>query len=151
VTPLFREHWYPLAGGLLAAVLWGWLNVEFPGPEAARDLYATTVSLASITVGFLATAMSIVVSTPDGPLVAKLASSGYLRDLIRYLREPFLVGLFVCATCLAGFILPPLVTQKWVFGATWSGATVWMLLGLVRIGVIFVRLLSLAGKAGLGR
>ena len=146
MTPLFREHWYPLVGGLLVAAAWCFLHVEFPAPDPARDLYATTVSLASITVGFLATAMSIVVSTPDGPLVKKLASSGYLKDLIRYLREPFLVGLLVCAICLVGFVLPEKVTQTAAFGATWSGATAWMLLGLVRIGVIFVRLLSYAGK-----
>ncbi|MDR7295473.1 hypothetical protein J2X16_000794 [Pelomonas aquatica] len=146
---LFIERWYPLASGMAAALCWWWLCVPFPAPEAARDLYATTMSFAAISVGFLATAMSIIVAAPDSPLVRQLAQSGYLKDLVRYLREPFIVGILVAALCLSGFVLPVDPAKYWAFGTVWAALTVAMLLGLARIGFIFVKVITFIGQQSL--
>jgi hypothetical protein len=143
---LARERWYPLVAAIAAAALWVYLGVKTPGADALRDLYATSMSFAAITVGFLATAMSIVVSAPDGPLIRQLASSGYLEDLIRYLKEPFGVGILIAAQCLVGFVLPESLTSHIAFGAVWSGLVAWMLFGLYRMGTIFVKIMAHIGR-----
>lgn len=143
---LFRERWYPFVGAVAAAVLWCYLDLAMPSADARRDLYATSMSFAAITVGFLATAMSIVISAPDSPLVRQLAKSGYLSDLIRYLKEPFLVGILIAALCLIGFILPDEKTAHRAFGAIWASLAVWVLLGLFRMGTIFVQIMAEIGR-----
>ncbi|MCU7371598.1 hypothetical protein PEC18_12245 [Paucibacter sp. O1-1] len=146
MSGLWRERWYPSLGGVIAAGLWIFLGAGLPAPDAVRDLYATTMSLAAITVGFLATAMSIVVAAPDSPLVRQLSRSGYLKDLVRYLKEPFLVGIAIAGICLIGFVVPQCVAELPAFGATWAMLSAWMLLGLFRVGGIFVKIIEQIGK-----
>lgn len=138
---LLWERLYPLLIAIAAAAVWWACGQPFPKTEdgATRDLFATAMSLASITVGFLATAMSIVIAAPDGALMRQLRTSSYLDDLVRYLREPFQVGLLVAGLSLLGFFTTsaPLDSLRWlnllfVFCATLLLST------LFRIGSIFV-------------
>ncbi len=146
---LYLERWYPAAGAILASAAWGALEFPFPEPDAARDLYATTMGFAAITVGFLATAMSIVVAAPDSPLVRDLAASGYLKDLVRYLREPFMVGLCLAGLCLLGFVVSKEVAGGPLFGCYWAGFAAWLVLSLYRVGAIFVRIIEHIGNRSL--
>ncbi|RYG28568.1 MAG: hypothetical protein EON93_18365 [Burkholderiales bacterium] len=148
---LWIERWYPIAVACVAAAVWHSLEAKLPGADAIRDLYATTMGFAAITVGFLATAMSIVIAAPDSPLVRDLSESGYLSDLVRYLREPFLVGLAVAALCLLGFVVPATVTESTWFSSFWALCTVWLIGGLFRIGVIFVRVIEYIGSQAILR
>lgn len=137
-----------MLGGLVVALVWVLLDASMPAPDALRDLLATSMSLAAITVGFLATAMSVVIAAPDSPIVRQLAVSGYLKDVIRYLKEPFLAGLTVASVCLLGFILPTKATNAVCYGALWSALCTWMILGLFRVGGIFVQVIELIGQLG---
>lgn len=145
------ERWYPFIGAGIAAATWSYFGLSLCPPLAVHDIFANTLSIAAITVGFLATAMSIVVAAPDSPLIRELARSNYLSDLVRYLKEPFLVGIAIASFCLAGFVATESVTSHVAFGATWAFLAVWMLLGLFRIGTLFVRLIELIGKRSLDK
>lgn len=145
------ERWYPLGGALVLLCAWASFEMGMPASDAMRDLFATTMSLAAITVGFLATAMSIVVAAPESQLIKQLSQSGYLKDLVRYLREPFVVGIVIAALCMAGFVLPDTVTHHGAFGSTWAFLGTWLLLGLLRVGGIFVKVIEHVGRLSLNQ
>lgn len=139
MSRLFRERWYPCFLGAVLSL--GWYFLGLPSPESPRELLSTLVGLASIAVGFLATAMSIVVAAPEGPLLKQLRDSGYIEDLIRYLREPFAFGIGLVIACIAGYFLPKDSVSHPAFVATliWLAAT--LLAGLFRISIVFMQFL----------
>lgn len=145
---LFFERWYPTTVGILVTVAWWAVGHPLLGKEEARDLYATSMSLASITVGFLATAMSIVAASPENSLIRQLKESRYMEDLIRYLREPFSVGLFFAALSLVGFFCNGLSGHAAnAFGAIWVASAGSLLASMYRIGMVFVRFLKASAVA----
>lgn len=137
---LWAERCYPAVFGLAAGV--AWLRLDGAVTESPRDLLATLVSLASIVVGFLATAISIVVSAPPTSLIRELRDSGYSHDLVRYLKEPFVVGLALLALAVAGYFLKPEHLKHSYCVAALITLTAWLVAALARIGFVFLGFLK---------
>ena len=139
MNALLVERWYPSCLGAVAAL--AWYGLDLPAPENPRELLSTLVSLASIVVGFLATAISIVVAAPEGPLIRQIRDSGYVEDLARYLREPFLFGIALVLACIAGYLM----TKDALGARALTAALLWLaaslLIGLLRISMVFVKYL----------
>ena len=134
------ERWYPFFLG--AVVTGAWAHWCAPPKEGIHDLFATAVSFAAIVVGFLATAMSIVLAAPDSPIMRQLRSSGYIVELVRYLREPFMVGLAVGSLCLAGYYTSDAVSRsQWFLGSLVFLLTM-LMAGLLRIAMVFMSFLK---------
>jgi hypothetical protein len=130
---------------MAAAYLWKSLA---PVPlDSPRDLLGTLVSLASIVVGFLATAMSIIVAAPDSALIRDLRSSGYINDLIWYLKEPFLAGIALAAIGIAGYFLTPALLKSPIFLGGVVFLTSWLLAALCRVALVFMNFLRASAHA----
>jgi hypothetical protein len=137
---LFVERWYPtgVAGGVTVA----WTYCCPAAPDNMHDIFATSVGLAAIVVGFLATAMSIVLAAPDSKIMQELRSSGYIGELIWYLREPFLVGLALAAVALAGYFISADVAKKPAFVGALVFLSTLLIAGLFRIAMVFMHFLK---------
>ena len=133
------ERWYLFFLG--AAVTGAWAHWCAPPKDGLHDLFATAVSFAAIVVGFLAIAMSIVLAAPDSPIMRGLRGSGYIDDLVRYLREPFMIGLAVGALCLAGYYATEASKSQWFLGALVYLLSM-LLAGLFRIAMVFMNFLK---------
>lgn len=148
MSPLFRERWYPTAVAAVVCVVWWWGGKPWPPADAVRDLLATSMSLASITVGFLATAMSIIAASPDNSLLRQLRQSNYMDDLMRYLHEPFVVGIFFAALSLVGFFCSTFTgLAADVIATLWILCAASLLVSMQRIGSIFVKFLRASAKS----
>lgn len=136
LKPIWIERGYPFLVGLGCALLW--YKLCGGAADSQRDLLGTLVSLSSIVVGFLATAMSIVVSAPDSSLIRELRTSGYSNDLIWYLKEPFSVGIVLVAVSILGYFLSTQELKSAVYVGALVGLTAWLLASLTRIGFVFM-------------
>jgi hypothetical protein len=139
VNSLVFERWYPSSLGFILALVWFFLGL--PPPENPRELLGTLVSLASIVVGFLATAMSIIVAAPEGPLIRQVRESGYVEDLARYLREPFLFGTALVVASVSGYFMTKEVLGSTYFMAALLWLAISLMFGLIRISLVFIKYL----------
>lgn len=137
---LWIERWYPLGLSLLTVSAWSrWCSGPISGPH---DLLSTAITLSSIVVGFLATAMSIVLAAPDSSLMRDLRNSGYIVELIRYLRQPFIVGLALAAFALSGYVVQEDVAKGDLYVGVVIWLAAWMLGGLLRIAIVLMHFLK---------
>lgn len=141
---LWIERCYPIGLSIGAALAWlTWCRGPINGPH---DLLATAVTLSSIVVGFLATAMSIVLAAPDSSLMKDLRSSGYVHDLVHYLREPFIVGLALAAFSLSGYVVSEDAAKGDLYVGVIIWLAAWMLGGLLRIAIVLMHFLKYRPK-----
>lgn len=118
LTELQRERAYPyLLGGV--AFLWTLgvdrLSFEVPYNDG---LLSSLVSLGGIFAGFLATLKTLLGAIGDDAY-ARLKSSGYLDDLLLYLREAIWGSLALCVFAMFGFadvMLYPIFHCALLFG-----------------------------------
>ena len=136
---LFVERWYPT--GLAVGVTFAWRRWCPTTPDNMHDIFATSVGLAAIVVGFLATAMSIVLAAPDSKIMQELRASGYIGELIWYLREPFLVGLALTFVALSGYFISADAGKQAGFVGTIVFLSSQMIAGLFRIAMVFMHFL----------
>jgi hypothetical protein len=145
---LYVERTYPVAVAALTTAAWASL-CKVP-TESLHDLFATSVSLAAIVVGFLATAMSIVLAAPDSRVMKQLRESGYVHDLVWYLREPFVIGLVLAALSLSGYLISPTAAKANLFVGALVFFSTLMLAGLFRISMVFMHYLKAAAFSQAG-
>lgn len=104
--PLLFERSFPILGGLLiaAAYLATPLARNYQLPESVSALMAAIVSIGGISVGFLATAKSILISIDDKEIVKRLKATGYYKRIVGYLRAAifwsFLLTIYSAAALL---------------------------------------------------
>lgn len=134
---LWVERWYPAAIAGVATALWLPLGCVINQPH---DVFNAAITLASIVVGFLATAMSIVLAS-DSKVMQDLRTSGYIADLVRYLREPFGTGLVLAGVALLGYFMPDDASKHRALAGTLLFLSVALCLGLLRIGNIMLKFL----------
>jgi hypothetical protein len=56
-----------------------------PVPKTAKDLFSACINVSAISIGFLATAKSIIISTGGNRPIRMLKQAGRYRDLVQYL------------------------------------------------------------------
>jgi hypothetical protein len=117
------EKRYPYFGSLLAVGIWWWLGKPFP--TDVKEFLAAALTFAAILTGFLATAQAILMALPAESVMGQIKSSGYIDELIRYMREAFIGMLLFAIINLIGFFfdtrhLPSMFAPFWVFFAALS-------------------------------
>ena len=137
-SPLNRERAYPYVGGLIASGIVMLLSDSGYKLSYSEDMLASLVSLGGIFAGFLATVKTLLL-TMNVVVLNRLKESGYLNDLLRYLREGIYGALLLCVIAMVGFNEAMLWPEKHV--ALLFGALVFSLLALYRITRIAMALL----------
>lgn len=102
LTPLRLEQWMPWLLAPLCGIAsylfhWaGWIAL----PVASPDSYlAAVISLGGVFAGFMATLTGLLYGVSEDSY-QRLKKSGYLLDLLRYLREAIWASLAMCAIAL---------------------------------------------------
>lgn len=128
------EKLYPYVIGIVAGVAMACACskaaacLSFPGDA---DILSSSISLAAIFAGFLATAKSMIISIQN-PTMDKIRGTRFYKLLIQYLAEAIWVALVFCAFSLAGYFVPnrghALFVGLWTFLAcasllTWFRVT----------------------------
>ncbi|MFN3231697.1 MAG: hypothetical protein ACE363_06005 [Alphaproteobacteria bacterium] len=143
------ERWSPYLGAVIGTALWAWaLGMPFPAPIDTLMAAAGTVS--AVVVGFLASAMAIVLGLTGSPVFQQLKSAGYHAHLFGYLRSGVFGGILFLLLSLAGFFLP-IGAKPGEFSdpITWF-FIIWILVGImslflyVRVTLILFKLLEKA-------
>lgn len=140
--PITLERLYPSVIGFAVCISCLILGFGLPEFDTTKDLFATSMGFSAISVGFLATALSIVISAPDSPALKRVVLAGKHESLSVYLKEPFHVGLLVGSVCILGFVIPIETVRGETYSSIWAGLTVWQLLGLFRISTVFVAFIA---------
>lgn len=142
VKPITLERFYPSVLGSAVGLACLLLGFCLPVFDTTKDLFATSMGFSAISVGFLATALSIVISAPDSPALRRVVLAGKHDNLSAYLKEPFHIGLLVGSICILGFVVPEDTVRGALYSSIWAGLTVWQLLGLFRISMVFVKFIA---------
>lgn len=136
MTALVFERAWPYAAGVIGLVVW-WLS-DWAFPREANDLLATTSTVASVLVGFLATAKTIVLSISSTAVYQQLKHAGVMAHLFEYLASAIYAGIVVLVVCVIGFFVE---TGSTVYGGAWVLAAVTALALYVRITSLLFKLL----------
>lgn len=133
MNSLLVERWYPYVFSALGVGVW--LALEAPFPMDPKDLLTATIGFAGVLLGFMATAISVLMAMPTDSVMGELKKSGYIVDLVRYLREVMYALLVFSALSCASFFFPlPLscwVEVSWIFLALLSSALFYRVLNLM--------------------
>jgi len=136
------EQWYPLLGGVTITAVLFYVVSDFPvTAEAAPSLFSAIVSISAITVGFLATAKSILVSIDDKPIIANLKRLGMYDRLITYLLSAIYWSFALAVVSSVCFIVDlknPVWWHPWLL-------FLWLFV-LVTAGFTCFRVIHLFGK-----
>ncbi|WP_227104528.1 hypothetical protein [Chromobacterium rhizoryzae] len=119
------ERFYPFVlSFVLTAVYW---RYPLPFPDDVKDLLSASLSFGAITAGFIATAIAILMALPNDSIMASIKSSGFVEDLIRYLRQAFYSSLLFSLFCLVSFLFLKdfklCLRVFWVFSASMTFLT----------------------------
>ncbi|QOW20365.1 hypothetical protein INQ41_04905 [Lysobacter ciconiae] len=138
LTPLQRERYYPYVGGMVAFAVVLWIHHKGYSISYSENMLASLVSLGGIFAGFLATVKTLLL-TMSGPVQKRLNESGYIEDLLRYLREGIYGSLLLCILAMVGFANA--IKFPEIHAALLFGLLSFALLALYRITRISVALL----------
>lgn len=137
------ERWYPLACALTAGVVVAAL-VRGPKETMITTLTGHGINAAAIAVGFLATALSILVSIERSRIIQVLRTAEYYPIVLDYLmaaiRLWFAVALFSALLLVAWDHVPP-PRQRYVF-ATWTFFVAWAATATYRMAAILAKILK---------
>lgn len=131
------ERYYPLLGGIFAGIGWGIMGPEFP-QDRAVGLLIVSVTFGSITAGFLATSLAVLLGM-DSRVMRQIRTTRYVGVLTRYLAEALAFDAVLITVAFVGFFLGDLGKA---FGCIWFAALIMILLALIRIVDILLGLLQ---------
>ena len=104
---LWFERWYPLVGGSLMAAGYCQFGPKFVVPDDLSKLFSNAITLGGISIGFLATAQSILVTVQDRELIKSFKEAGKYNYLIHYLMHAIHASFFLAAISTAGLLYTP--------------------------------------------
>lgn len=96
---LWIERLYPYLLMGVSALLWYRLQLAFPVSES---VLSSTLSVAGIFVGFLATSKAILMSM-SSPIIERLRESGYMAVLASYIAQAIWLNLIFCMVNVIGY------------------------------------------------
>ena len=88
------EKWYPLFFGILFAILCSHFYKKNPSPNSFDGLFSAATTLSGIMIGFLATAMSILLTIIKSYVVQQIINAKVYDKLINYFMDA-IQGLFI--------------------------------------------------------
>jgi len=133
------ERLYPFVIGIAAGTAWYLLKIEFPQGKADTIL-SSTLTFGAILTGFIATAKTILMSLKGSRLFRTLVSSGYIKDLVSFLRDSIITSLLFCIASFVGFFIG---VHSCYFGAIWIGLAAMSLSAFWRVIGAFLTILAM--------
>lgn len=127
------ERFYPYIFGLLASTFWFELGLSMPEKDS---IYSSTLTVAGILVGFLATSKAILLSM-ESRILTDLRESGYILDLVAYIGQAIWVNLTFCVINVSSYF--DFDKSAW-FGVIWIGIAVCALLSFIRVTHIMLQI-----------
>ena len=102
LKPIHAERIYPYAGGIAAGLVVLALSRCGYTLSYSEEMLSALVSLGGIFAGFLATVKTLLL-TMDRVVMRRLRESGYISDLLLYLKEGIYSSLILCLVAMIGF------------------------------------------------
>jgi hypothetical protein len=133
---------YPYIASAVAAYLWWRCKGKFPLDE--KEFLGAAISIGSILTGFVATAKAILAALPSDSVINRIRTSGYISDLVRYLRDA-LYGCFGFSIfSMAGFFLlePDKHALASWYSVAWAFLACFALLTFFRVANILIKIIE---------
>ncbi len=127
------EKIYPYLFGVLACAIWWYMDGIFPTENA---IISSTLTVAGIFVGFLATSKAILISM-DSPLITELRKSGYINELVAYIGHAIWLNLTFCVIGVIGYF--SFQAAQW-YAILWIGFSVSSLAAFIRVTRIMLKI-----------
>lgn len=135
------ERYYPNLAASIAAAAWWYFSLKLPADE--KEFLAAALSLGAVLTGFIATAQAILMALPNDSVMARLRTSGYVPDLVRYIGSALFGGVLFCTVCLLGFfLLSSDEMVKKIYSTLWIFLGVFTLLAFYRITTIMMKIMN---------
>jgi hypothetical protein len=115
---LWWEKLSPYILGTAAAGVQLYLDIPFP---KVSEVASAALTLGAILTGFLATAITIILALEDLPVMSRLRETGYIKEILDYLREAIWLCFAFSIWNIVGFFVAP--------SAVWF-SVVWMFLAI---------------------
>lgn len=103
MNSLFIEKYGPLFFGVASAATWFFWGFDF-SIIYTKEILAGLITASAIGAGFMATALSILLSVSDKSSVSKISQSPYKKVFYRYIRSCFYSCLLMVGVCLIAFL-----------------------------------------------
>lgn len=134
------EKFYPfLLASVGAAACW---SLAFVLPADEKEFLAAALSLGAVLTGFIATAQSILMALPSDTVMGRIRTSGYLNELISYIAQALLGGLFFCSISLLGFFLiSSNLVVKQFYADVWMWSALFCFFTFYRVTSIMMRIM----------
>ena len=91
------ERYYPIVGGVLISGTYLLFFRNHSFPESLSDLFSVSVTISAISIGFIATSKSILLTMEDRRIIQQIKDLGLYTTLINYIicdvlkKRPFFV------------------------------------------------------------
>jgi hypothetical protein len=100
------------------------------------DVVGSSLTMAAIFLGFMATSLSILISMKETQVASALRGSDAMKGLVGYLRQAiFCTLLWLISSFLLYFLQPPLLITAWV------GLGAWALMCFLRVVFLLSKLI----------
>lgn len=134
------ERYWPLAVAAVAGAAWYYFKVPLPADE--KEFLAAAISLGAVLTGFVATAQAILMALPSDSVMARIRTSGYLDDLVRYIAHALNGTLLFALFSLAGFflMLPGVRLPQW-YSTAWIVIAVFAAAAFYRVTKILMKIM----------
>ncbi|MER8648405.1 hypothetical protein [Mesorhizobium sp. M0478] len=154
LKPIHFERSWPYVGAVAVVAIWLYVGGDSTFPSDPLPMLAAAGTVASVLVGFIITAETIVLGLTGTPVFKKLAATGYAGMLFNYLHEALWGALCFLVVSFLGFFTlqaptPPLQAggvPEW-FATLFVACAVGSILLFVRISIILSSLLKNASKS----
>ncbi|WP_329839137.1 hypothetical protein [Stenotrophomonas geniculata] len=139
MTARMRERLYPYLCGAAAFGVVLFLKENSYTISYSENMLSAVISLGGIFAGFLATIKTLLL-TISSDVKDRLTVSGYMKDLLAYLREGIYGSLILCVVAMLGFS----GAMRWpdYHAAVLYGALLFSVAALYRISRISISLLT---------
>jgi uncharacterized membrane protein len=114
------ERWHPLLLSFIITAGYFCFFSKNSAPDSIKDLFSAMISLCGITIGFLATAQSILFSIDKKYVVQQLKNTGVYKKLINYFMEAIRWSFLLAIFSSVGLLMDLKTQQAWhplAFGA----------------------------------
>lgn len=112
------ERAYPLVAGILSGVIFLVACRDIVLPKSTKDLLTAALTIGSITIGFVATAKSILFSIEQKQIIRILKDAGKFKVLVQYLMAAVHWSFAWAALSGLGLLIDfetPALWHTWIF------------------------------------
>ena len=145
--PRFIEKCYPFIFGVVAVIFCTWQNITSKDIPQFRELLSASVNMSSIIIGFLATMISILITSVDKSVMQKIRKCNAIDLLTNYINVAVISGLFV-AIYSVGYstVVYRPGGWYWYLFLLWVFVTVLFLTATFRIMQVMLKILTSIAK-----